>query len=178
MRLGKASSEPGVRRALEAGESVHLASHGSQNSQNPLFSRVVAGRRSGPGPEADGRLEVHEILGIRTTSPLVFLSGCETGLAAAGLEPFAQGMEEGSLAQAFLAAGAGVVVATLWRVGDAGAADLAERFYRHLGPGISAAEALARSQREAIGSRTGSDWAAYAVWGTGGRKTGAVVRAN
>jgi CHAT domain-containing protein len=121
---------------------------------------------------------VHEILGIRTTSSLVFLSGCETGLATGGLEPFAQGMEEGSLAQAFLVAGAGAVVATLWRVGDAGAADVAERFYRHLGPGISAAEALARSQREAIGSRTGSDWAAYAVWGTGGRKTGAVVRAN
>jgi CHAT domain-containing protein len=81
-------------------------------------------------------------------------------------------MEEGSLAQAFLAAGAGVVVATLWRVGDAAAADLAERFYRHLGPGISAAEALARSQREAIGSRTGSDWAAYAVWGHRGAQDG------
>jgi CHAT domain-containing protein len=139
---------------------------------------MIVGQRSGPGSDRDGRLEVHEILGMRTTSRLVFLSGCETGLASAGLEPFAQGIEEGSLAQAFLAAGAGTVVATLWRVGDTGAADLAERFYRQLGleGGVSAAEALARSQREVIRARTGSGWAAYTVWGIGERKSGTTVR--
>jgi CHAT domain-containing protein len=175
-RLGRASTEAGVRRTLEAGGSVHLASHGSQNSQNPLFSRMIAGRRSGPGSVDDGRLEVNEILGMRTTSPLVFLSGCESGLASAGLEPFSAGTEEGSLAQAFLVAGAGTVVATLWRVSDAGAANLAERFYRHFEGGSSAAEALAVSQREEIRARRGADWAAYAVWGTGGRKSEVVVR--
>ena len=75
MRLGKSSSEAEVRRSLEAGEPVHLASHGSHNSQNPLFSRVVAGGRSGPGSGSDGLLEVHEILGMRTTTPLVFSRG-------------------------------------------------------------------------------------------------------
>jgi len=176
LRLGRASGEPGVRAALGTGMSVHLASHGAHNAQNPLFTRVIVGRDGGVGSGDDGRLEVHEILGLQTTSPLVFLSGCETGLGAAGQDPFTQGDDEGSLAQAFLVAGAGAVVATLWRVGDAAAADLAERFYRGLGAGESAPAALAQSQREAIRARQGVDWAAYGVWGTGGRNSASLVR--
>ena len=81
------------------------------------------------------------------------------------------------MALAFLVAGAGAVVATLWRVGDSEAADVAERFYRQLGPGGSAAEALARSQRGSSGG--GRDQLGrYAVWGTGERNTSAIVRAN
>jgi CHAT domain-containing protein len=176
VRSGRASGEAGIRQALETGQSVHLASHGARNAQNPLFTRVIVGRDRGTGSADDGRLEVHEILGLRTTSSLVFLSGCETGLGAAGQDPFTQGDDEGSLAQAFLVAGAGAVVATLWRVGDAAAADLAERFYGGLEVGESAAAALARSQREAIRSRRGVDWAAYGVWGTGGRNSAGLVR--
>jgi CHAT domain-containing protein len=178
MRLGRASGEVELRRALDAGRSIHLASHGSHNPQNPLFSRVIAGRDRGPGTGDDGRLEVHEILGLRTTSPLVFLSGCETGLGAAGQDPFAQGGDEGSLSQAFLVAGAGRVVATLWRVGDAGAAELAERFYGRLSSGATPEEALAAAQRQMIPARGGFTWAAYAVFGAGGRKSGGPVRAT
>jgi CHAT domain-containing protein len=178
IRLGRASTEANVRRAFEAGSPVHLASHGSQNSQNPLFSRMIVGRTGGLASGGDGRLEVHEILGIRTTSPLVFLSGCETGLAGAGQDPFVQAMDEGSLAQAFLVAGAGTIVATLWAVGDAAAADITERFYGHLGSGVSPSLALALTQREALRTRTGYGWAAYTSWGSGARKPVAVVRAT
>ena len=176
LRLGRASGEAELRQALGAGRSIHLASHGSHNSQNPLFSRVIAGRDRGPGTGDDGRLEVHEILGLRTTSPLVFLSGCETGLGAAGQDPFARGGEEGSLSQAFLVAGAGRVVATLWRIGDAGAAELAERFYGRLRSGATPEEALAVAQRQMIPDRGSFTWAAYAVFGAGGRKSGGLVR--
>ena len=131
------------------------------------------------GSRDDGRLEVHEILGLRTTSPLVFLSGCETGLGAAGEDPFARDADEGSLAQAFLVAGVGRVVATLWRVGDAGAAELAERFYRPPAwPGPPPEEALALAQREMIVARRGLTWAAYAVSGAGDRKSVGLVRAT
>lgn len=168
LRLGRASGETGLRQALAAGRPVHLASHGSHNPQNPLFSRVVAGRDRGPGTGDDGRLEVHEILGLRTSSPLVFLSGCETGLSAAGQDPFSRGTDEGSLSQALLVAGAARVVATLWRVADAGAAELAERFYRRLRTGITPDEALAGAQREMIPARVGFTWAAYGISAAGG----------
>jgi CHAT domain-containing protein len=165
VRLGRASNEAGMRWALGAGRAIHLASHGSSNIQNPIFSRVVVGRGAGPGPDDDGRLEVHEILRLRTTSPLVFLSGCETGLGTAGQEAFGQGSEEGSLAQAFLVAGARSVVATLWRVPDAGAAEMAAQFYGHLQRGVLPAEAMALAQREAVNGSRGYTWAAYAVFG-------------
>ena len=177
LRLGRASGETELRRALATSRPIHLASHGAHNSQNPLFSRVIAGRDRGSSIGDDGRLHVHEILALSTASPLVFLSGCETGLGAAGQDPFAQGADEGSLSQALLVAGAGRVVATLWRVGDAGAAEVAERFYGRLRSGVTPEEALAAAQRQMIPTRRGFTWAAYAVSGAGGRKSGGPVRA-
>jgi len=178
VHLGRGSTEAAVRRALADGHSLHLASHGISNLQNPLFSRMVVGAaaREGSAPGDDGQLEVHEVLRLEATSPLVFLSGCETGLGRAGHEAFGAGVEEGSLAQAFLAAGAGTVVATLWRVGDAGAADLAERFYRHVGEGLAPGTALAEAQREAIRAGGSLTWAAYAAFGGVRRNPGPTRR--
>jgi CHAT domain-containing protein len=176
LRLGRSSSEPGVRQALESGRSVHLASHGIHNPQNPLFSRIIVGSGRAHGPMDDGRLEAHEILGLATTSPLVFLSGCETGLGSAGEDPFATTSDEGSLSQAFLFAGAGQVVATLWPVSDIGATDLAERFYRHLRAGLEPGQSLTLAQRELLATSKGFAWAAYTISGAVGRKSGASVR--
>jgi CHAT domain-containing protein len=74
-----------------------------------------------------------------------------------------------TLAQAFLFAGAQNVVATLWRIDDRSAAELAGRFSRAL-LGASPAEALAAAQRELIGGGTYRRpyyWAAYVVSGSG-----------
>ena len=170
LRIGRASSEARVRTALETGRPVHLASHGAHNPQNPLFSRMVVGGGGGAG---DGNLEVHEILGLISTSPLVFLSGCETGLGGTGQTHFDQEFEEGSLSHAMLIAGVGTVVATLWRVQDAGAAALADRFYHYLRSGQQPEEALASAQREMISVVGGFTWAAYVVLGRGGPQVGA-----
>ena len=176
IKTGSASSESAVRTALAADRPVHIASHGSHNSQNPLFSRVMVGSKRTLTPSNDGELEVHEILGLRTASPLVFLSGCETALGSAGETVFGQGSDENSLAQAFLVAGAGSVVATLWRVDDASAVQVATSFYRNMRPGIAPEYALARAQREEISHSAGYTWAAYTVSGTGKRKSGKGVR--
>lgn len=165
VQLGAESSEAGVRAALKAGRPIHIASHGVYNAQNPLFSRMTVGQVHQNGTIDDGRLEIHEILELRTRSPLVFLSGCETGLGV-GSGPFAQGIDQGSLAQAFLVAGAGTVVATLWRVDDSDAASFAAAFYEQLGAGASPEYALASAQRNAVHARTaGLTWGAYAVSG-------------
>jgi CHAT domain-containing protein len=163
LRIGSAANESGIKAALVAGASVHIASHGSHNSQNPLFSRMVVGRAR-PASGDDGHLDVHEILELQTRSPLVFLSGCETGLGSGTQSAFEQGSEEGSLAQAFLIAGAQTVVATLWRVDDAESVELAKTFYRQIQSGAAPADALARAQRGAIG-QAGYSWAAYTVSG-------------
>jgi CHAT domain-containing protein len=138
------------------------------NSRNSLFSRVELARGTG-GSRDDGRLEVHEVLALRVRAPLVVLSGCETGVGAAWSTQFARGEDYATLAQAFLYAGTRNVMATLWRIGDQGAAAFAERFYRHLAL-MPPADALAAAQQDLLKSpRYGSPyyWAAYQVSGDG-----------
>jgi CHAT domain-containing protein/tetratricopeptide (TPR) repeat protein len=173
--LGGNATEPATRSALAAGGIVHLATHGELNSWNPMFSWLQAAGGPGGASGDDGRLEVHEILGLRVRSPLVFLSGCETGLGTAWSTGFAPGEDFATLARAFLYAGARNVVATLWRVDDQGAAAFAEEFYRRL-PADGPVAALAGAQRTMVGDSRYSApyyWAGYTIAGDGRSGAGA-----
>jgi len=139
------------------------------NAFSPMFSRIALARGEGTSAD-DGRLEVHEVSGLTIRSGLVFLSGCDTGVGAGGSTRFLQGEDFATLAQSFLLAGAGNVVATLWSIDDEGAAVFAERFYRALRT-RSPVEALAQAQREtARDPRWGAThyWAGYQIAGAGG----------
>jgi CHAT domain-containing protein len=166
---GDRATESALRRALSSETTVHIASHGALNFRNPLFSRIELFRKVVGDPADDGRLEVHEILDFPIRSPLVFLSGCETGIGEAWSSGFARGEDYATLASAFLYAGAGSVVATLWRIDDRGAAELATRFYRHL-QDRAPAEALTLAQRDLLRSesfRRPYYWAGYRISGDG-----------
>ena len=135
-----------------------------------MFSaiRLVAPRADARADD-DGRLETHEVLALTVRSRLVFLSGCETALGPAWSTSFERREDYVTLAQAFLFAGAQNVVATLWRIEDHSAAELADVFYRSL-PRMSPVEALAEAQRSLIRSgryRRPYYWAAYVVSGSG-----------
>ena len=109
------------------------------------------------------------MLRLRVRSPLVFLSGCETGAGMAGSTHWARGEDYATLAQAFLYAGTRDVIATLWQIADDGAANFAGRFYTDLRTS-SPADALARTQREMIrDSRFSAPyyWAPYVISGEG-----------
>ena len=71
-----------------------------------MFSRLELSRVAGTRAEDDGRLEVHELLGLTIRSPLVFLSGCETGAQQEWLDDPVRGTGDLTLAQAVLSAGA------------------------------------------------------------------------
>jgi CHAT domain-containing protein len=168
VRTGRQANEAAVRRALREGRMVHVATHGIMSARSPLFSRIVLARGRN-GPADDGRLEVHELVSLSITSPLVFLSGCQTGLGSAWTTAFDHGEDFATLAQAFLYAGAGTVVATLWRIDDAGAAAFAERFYHHLST-RPPAHALAAAQRDLRSDsrwRSPYYWAGYTLSGVG-----------
>ena len=165
------ASERALRRALETSPLVHIASHAELNVQNPMFSHVGLAAGTVRDREDDGRLEVHELLGMKIRSQLVFLSGCETGVGAAWSTSFRRGEDFATLAQAFLYAGAGSVVATFWRIEDGAAAEFAGRFYDALRD-RSAVDALAEAQRSMIRDRRFASpfaWAGYAVTGGGAR---------
>jgi len=171
MLQGEAATEAALRTELDRSSLVHVATHGLLNPFNPLFSRIdlAPGRGRSGAARDDGRLEVHELLGMRIQAGLVYLSGCETGKGAAWRTGFEQGEDFVTLAQAFLYAGAGNVVATLWRVEDPAAALFAGYFYRGLRSG-DPVRALAEAQRAMLADPDHGApyyWAAFQLTGSG-----------
>jgi CHAT domain-containing protein len=167
--IGNGATELLARKAFAQGDVVHLATHGLMNPRNPMFSRLELRRGVEGRSTDDGRLEVHELLGLAIASPLVFLSGCETGLGSAWSRQFTRGEDFATLASAFLYAGSDNVVATLWRLEDESAALFAETFYDELSRS-SPVEALGRAQRSMIIHPEYASpyyWATYRLTGSG-----------
>jgi CHAT domain-containing protein len=168
------ASERAFRAAAGEGRVLHLATHGVLNPQNPMFSRIELARPQGViVPADDGRLSVHELIGMKTRAPLVFLSGCETALGGAWATDFVRGEDYATLSQALLYAGARAAIATLWRINDESAATFAGHFYRSLRT-LPPPEALAAAQQKMLIDgryRAPYHWAAYQVAGSGDRIT-------
>jgi CHAT domain-containing protein len=122
---------------------LHIASYGILNKHNPLFSFVELAATD----TDDGRLEVHEVYGMELTGQLIVLSACQTALGSGSIGDVPPGDDWVGLVQAFLYAGAGGVLASLWPVEDRATATLMRHFYRSLGTGRSVAAALAAAQR-------------------------------
>lgn len=161
------ATETRLKEALGDARIVHIASHALMNPRNPMFSRIELSTGGNDG--SDGRLELHEIVGVRMSSPLIFLSGCETALGGTGATVFSGGEDYATLANAFLYAGAENVVATLWRIEDTGAAEFARRFYRHLRR-ASPPIALSRAQQDMLETEEYAApyyWAGYRISGHG-----------
>lgn len=163
MLTGQQASEAAFRTAAPSHRVLHLATYGVLNKQNPLFSFVDLA----PGGGHDGRLEVHEVLGMSLTAELVVLSACQTGVGAGMLADVPPGDDWVGLTRAFLQAGAANVVATLWPVDDQATAGLMERFYEMEGAATAAA-ALAAAQRAVLAESATTHpffWAAFVTVG-------------
>ena len=96
---------------------VHIATHASRSSENPLFSRILMN---------DGPLFPFDLFGANIKSRLVTLSGCQTA---------APGIYYGnsfSLARAFYQAGAANVLASLWPISDKVSLVFMSEFYSAL----------------------------------------------
>jgi tetratricopeptide (TPR) repeat protein len=138
---------------------LHIATHASMLPQRGLAAHLKLW---------DGDLLVAEIANLRLAGCLVVLSACDG--AAADTLP---GEELISLSWAFLVAGAGGVLASLWRVEDHEAARLMEAFYAELWECHDPAIALARAQRSLIGPAEAGDaagpeyWASFVLTGSG-----------
>jgi len=145
---------------------LHLATFGVLNTRNPLFSYV----QLNPDGATDGRLEAHEVFGLRLNADLVVLSACETALGSGLRRDVPPGDDWVGLVRAFLYAGAHSVLATLWPVDDRATSLLMERFYAGLEGGRSKARSLADAQRAMLrdpGQANPFFWAAFQLSGGG-----------
>jgi CHAT domain-containing protein len=142
------------------------------NKQNPLFSFVELA----PGGTNDGRLEVHEVLGLSFAADLVVLSACQTALGSGALTDVPAGDDWIGLTRAFLHAGAASVVATLWPVDDWATAALMEQFYTVSDAPANPAGALAGAQRAILAAPTTAHpfyWAGFVA--VGGANVGGIA---
>jgi CHAT domain-containing protein len=135
---------------------IHVAAHGEAETGFAPMLGISLTTAAGGSPTEAG----DEALELPVTR-LAFLSACDTGTGQ--ISP-----SEGVLspARSFLGAGVPVVVATLWKVEDRGARDLAIAFHRHyrLGPGVL--ESLRRAQVDLIRAHYPANaWAAFAAIG-------------
>jgi len=163
---GALATPAGLQQAGEARAHrfVHIAAHGLFNDRRPQFS----GLQLSPDPAAgdDGFLTAGRVFGCDLRCGHVVLSACSSAL---GEEVSGEGLI--GLTRAFLYAGARGVVAALWDIPDAPAAEFMSAFYgRALEPGaLGAASALADAKRELIarGSALAHPhvWAAFTLSG-------------
>jgi CHAT domain-containing protein len=137
---------------------IHIAAHAVDNLRYPLFSRVVLSDGAGGSRELSA-IEITRRLSL--PGSLVVLASCSSiGTAAI--------VGEGSLGLgwAFLRAGAGAVLGSVWELDDQASADLFADFHRHLRAGLDPPRALRLAQLAAIERGVpASVWAALQVFG-------------
>lgn len=138
---------------------LHFATHGNFVRRAPWRSHLEL---------AGDELTVAEIGKLNLDeSYLVTLSACETGLSGGLVSDIPRGDEWVGLNQAFLAAGAPTVMASLWPIDDKVSSTFMVDFYERLGP-KGKAQALAEVQRSFLRSaqtRHPFYWAAFSVIG-------------
>ncbi|MFL6193983.1 MAG: CHAT domain-containing protein [Thermoanaerobaculia bacterium] len=161
-RLGEEASEVYVKGTpLRQFGVLHFATHAVTDESNPERSGVLLA----PGAaNQDGLLQIREIVDLKLDGRVVVLSACSSNTGAV-----LRGEGVMSLARAFFQSGAHTVVASLWRLRDDEAADLFDRFYKHVGKGLSVAASLQAAQRELIAEGApAAAWAGIVVLGDGG----------
>lgn len=119
--LGENATADNFRKFAKDATLIHIASHSS-------FCRGHPWRRS--LQLADAWLSPLDVMGLRTSSGLVTLSGCGTGMRC-GIG----GQKWPGLVQGFLNSGARSLVVSLWDVHDRTSAELMKTFYSYLAAG-------------------------------------------
>lgn len=147
---GAAAAEQAIIDSLVHAELFHFAGHAVFNEIEPDRSFLVVGSRG----VTTSRIASLELPQLR----LVVLAACETMRA-----PNRAGSGFFGLADAFLAAGAGGVIGSTWRVDDAATQQLMERFYVAYRRSGNAATALRDAQVGVLKSLnlSPSGWAAF-----------------
>lgn len=160
--VGQAATEARLKaEPLHQYQVLHLAAHGVADDKFPERTAVVLLGDAASGE--DGLLQTREITGFRLRARLVVLSACDTAVG-----PLLGQEGVVNLARAFLVAGAGAVMTTLWPVADSQSAGLMRGFYGRLARGQALGEALHGAKADLVaqfGGAASSTVAAFQLSG-------------
>jgi CHAT domain-containing protein len=114
--------------AVSWAHNLHFATHALLDEDHPDRSGLKLAHVTHVGGSIEeGLLQVREVFNLELHADLVVLSACQTGQ---GKEVSGEGLI--GMTRAFLYAGAGSLIVSLWRVDDESTSDLMVSFYRHL----------------------------------------------
>jgi CHAT domain-containing protein/Tfp pilus assembly protein PilF len=143
---------------------IHFATHGVLNDERPELSGVVLSLVDERGLPQDGFVRLHDVYNLTLPVDLVVLSACDTALGK-----LLRGEGLVGLVRGFLYAGAGGVVASLWKVDDQATKELMTHFYESmLRDGLDVSAALRQAQLSLLSSaefRHPYYWAAFELHG-------------
>jgi CHAT domain-containing protein len=164
--LGEGATHPAVLEAAPKARYLHFATHGlADETETASYSSLALTLPRVATAEDDGFLSLEDLFsrwrGKLRMCELVVLSACETQKGKIQKDEAVQALPVG-----FLFAGAPTVIATLWRVDDASAAELMGDFYRRLASGKGKLEAFTEA-RKALRKRHPDPyhWAPYVYIG-------------
>lgn len=176
---GAQAREERVKREGGSFSIVHLATHGTLDDANPMYSNVVLargprGKDVGKAEGDDGLLEAWELMKMHLDAEMVVLSACET---ARGRVTPGEGII--GLSWAIFVAGSPTTVVSQWKVESASTTELMVNFHRHLqerfsrrigAPGMTKAEALRLAALRLLRSERYAHpfyWAGFVMVGDG-----------
>ncbi len=145
-----------LEQKLERFQLIHLATHALCIPEQPGCSGLVFALYSETAEQEQAYLTSETIKHLNLRAKLVVLSACS---GADG--PLFRGEGLMGLARAFIEAGAGAVLASLWDVDDEATAVLMGHFYKALSKGKESAKALQIAKRKMAHSRR---WSAPRYW--------------
>lgn len=158
MLADTAATKRAVFGALARARLFHFAGHARQVGSTPSSSHLVLSATT--GGFGQNTLTADEISSLQLSNlSLVVLSACGTAQARSRRDD-----TEGGLAAAFLDAGAGAVVSSLWEADDGATAALMREFHEALFRSPNVADALRAAQitrLRAAGGAGPSTWAAF-----------------
>lgn len=121
---GKQATQRRIVPHLAKADLLYFATHGLADDENPLDKSFLV--LADTSATDQSYLTAKEVLNMRMDASLVILSACQTGLGRV-----VSGGVIG-LSRAFLIAGAGQVVMSLWNVNDGSAKEFMTIFFSHL----------------------------------------------
>jgi CHAT domain-containing protein len=167
VRVRTAATETRFKSEAAQFRILHLATHGTLDDADPMYSNLVFARS--PGDVDDGLLEAWEIEQMPLHADLAVLSACDTGR---GHVRGGEGIT--GMSWALLAAGCPTAVVSRFAVGSSSTRELMIAFHRRLASSNLSARAitaaLCDAERNLLcdgGRRHPFHWSAFFVFGQG-----------
>jgi CHAT domain-containing protein len=158
---GNSARKDQVKQGMENADVIHIASHYEVDKGSAMKSGLLLA----PEPGADGSagsLQAGEVRGLNLHSraPLVVLSACNSGV-----EDYYSGEGMIGMSCMFIAAGAPLVVASLWEVEVQATDDLMVNFHTYRKQQrMPSVDALTEAQRDMLSGRKGERYQHPYYW--------------